>query len=890
MKKVEEHKRPPGWAIRFLEWFCPDELLEGILGDILEQYEEDAQVFASRKAKRKFVWNVLRFFHPAILFRNHLSVNLIHMGMLKSHLLVAFRSMKKYKFYTAINILGLSFAIGFVFLSFLFIQKEMAVDQFHSQKDSIYRLYHKITNVETGEASNISAVTAIPLAKDLSADIPAIRQFTRHGSSSGTVRTNNTPFAELITFVDTGFLKMFDFPLLKGDINTALNQPNSVILTKENAIKFFGDSNPIGQSLLIDLGDTTLNAQVSGLIDARQDQSSIPFGILLPFEQFKAVIPSHMFTSYQVSLVENYILFDQDLPENEIEAQLTAAIQKYAPPKERRTELGVQPLSKIHLEDEVIGNAQYTSPQKLYIMIALALLVLIIATINFITLSTSHGLNRMKEMGLRKTLGALKRQLSGQLIIEAIFISLIASFFGLLIANLLTPTFASLVESSVQFSLDLPNILFLLSITLLIGLIAGFFQAIVLVKYKASQTLKGNFKLSGSKSWFNQSLVVVQFSLSVLLIIGAICIWNQMRYIQTKDLGFDQEKLLEISMENPSDPETAKLLLDRFRTESKKDHRILSVGASMNNSREPWTELKIEQQDGTQEAIYFNQVDPAYLETLEIELLSGAGFRESTSSESNGILVNEALVRHFGWEDPLSQQIPGKNLTEGHQILGVIKDFHFSSLHQGIEPLVLALDANNTIASGITGLSTYVWPPNLYQLEVRIGDGEVKPIIDHLKEVWNRVNPNKEFVYHFVDEVLEAKYAEEKRWAKIINLGSFFAIGIAWLGLLGLMQLSVQKRTKEIGIRKVLGSSTTNVILLLSKKFLLLVAIGIIIAWPIGWLVISRWLQSFTYRIDLNPLWFIVAGLGVLLITFSSVGLQSLRAARSNPVEALRFE
>lgn len=886
----QESPTPPNWAVRFLEWFCPDELLESILGDLLEQFESDQEVYSPQRARRKFVWNVLRFFHPSILLRNHLTVNLMTMGMLRSHLLVALRSMKKYKFYAAVNILGLSFAIGFVFLAFLFIQNELNVDQFHAQKDSIFRVYHKMVNTETGDVVTSSAVTAIPLARDLGEGAPFIRQYTRHASSSGTILVGNTPFSELITFVDPDFLTMFDFPLLQGDRHTALDQPGSVVLSEEKAKKFFGDKNPVGQMLSVEINDTTLSMSVSGVIDAQSEESSIQFGLLAPIEKYKVAISESVFGSYAYGLVENYILVDSELPRNEIEEQLTQIIQKFAPPDAHRIELGLQPLSKIHLQDQITGNAQFTSPRKLYVTIALALLVMIIAVINFIMLSTSHGLNRIREMGMRRALGALKRQLRSQLIVEALFVALMASGIGLLLAHTGVPIFARLLERPLNFSLTLPGIFFLLTLAVLTGLVTGLFQSVILVKYNAVQAIKGKQLFSGYNSWFNQGLIVIQFALSVLLIIGAINIREQMSYIQKKDLGFEEERLLEISMNSSDDREAAQLLLERFRSESTNNNRILSVSASMNNAREPWTELKFEQTDGTKESIFFNQVDPDYLQTMGIELLTGINFPEGAGSEFNGILVNEALVRHFGWKDPLSEQIPGKNFTGSHRILGVVKDFHFSSLHQRIEPLILALNAEKTIASGITGLSTYVWPPNLYQLEVRFSPGEIEPVLAHLKDAWRKVNPTKDFVYQFVDNVLENKYAEEKRWAKVVSLGSVFAILLAWIGLLGLMRLSVQKRTKEIGIRKTLGSSTMGIVLLLTRRFLGLVSLGIAIAWPIGWILVGQWLQSFNYRINLNPWWFLAAGTGVLLITLSSVGLQSIRAALSNPAEALKFD
>lgn len=889
MKKEKHCSTPPKWAIRFLEWFCPEEFFEGILGDVLEQYEGDRESYTTSRANRRFVWNILRFFHPSIILRNHLTINLLPMGMFKSHLLVVLRSMKKYKFYASINILGLSLAIGFVFLAFLFIQNELSIDQFHTQKDHIYRIYHKKIKAESGEVSSVDAVTAIPLSRDLKAEIPAIKQYTRHGSSSGTVIVDEQPYAEVITYVDPAFLTMFDFPFMIGDKFTALDDPSSVILSIEQAEKYFGDIDPIGKSLIIEMSDSAYIFQVSGVIDAKFNASSIQFGILLPFEQYKMSVPSEMFDSYKYGIVENYVLMDKVYPKDQLEALMTQAIEKFSPSREVRIELGLQPLASIYLDDKVVGNAKYTSPSKLYIMTALTFLVMLIAAINFITLSTSHGLSRIKEMGMRKTLGALKSHLRNHLALEAIFITLISGFIGLMFAYLAAPVFAELTESTMTFSFNLTGLLFLLTLIILVGTITGLFQAVLLVKYNAIQALKGNMLVSGHTSWINQGLVVLQFSLSVLLVIGAVNMRSQMQYIQHKDLGFEEERLLEISMGGSENIETANFLLERFKTKSQQNNRILNVSASMNNAREPWTELIFEQEDGTTEGVFYNQIDPSYLQTMNIELIKGTGFPEGATKEYNGILVNEALVKHFGWEDPLNEQIPGKNLKNNHRIVGVVKDFHFSSLHQKIEPIVLALNVE-TLLPGVTGLSTYIWPPNLYQLEVRFSPGEIQQVIDHLKNVWQDVNPNKDFVYHFVDEVLEAQYAEEKRWAKIINMGSIFAIVIAWLGLLGLMRLAMQKRTKEIGIRKVLGSSTLEIILLLSQRFLLLVALGIVIAWPIGWILMEEWLQSFVYRIPLNPLWFLAAGLGVLSITIISVGVQALQTARANPVEALRFE
>ncbi|PHN08009.1 ABC transporter permease [Flavilitoribacter nigricans] len=879
--------KPPKWSVRLLEWFCPDELLEGILGDLLEQYEADCERYGPSRSGRRFTWNVLRLFHPTILFRNSITLNVVNMGMLISHLRVAGRNMLKHRFFSFINLLGLSCTIAFVLLTFLFIRKERSFDQFHKHKDTIFRVYHDVVNSETGQSMAQSAVTAVPLARDLAAALPGIRHYSRYASSSATVRQETEPFDETIHFVDADFLKMFDFPLLAGNPATALDDPNDILLSTEMAEKYFGKGAAIGRELELIVNDTTVTVTVSGVIDARRDYSSLPFDFLMPIEQYQLVVPLSAFTSYNYGLVENYIqLDDQSLREN-VEPQLTPVIEKLIPADRNRVLYGLQPLAGIHLEDEIVGNALYTSPRKLYFMVAMALLVVLIACINFITLSTGHALGRLKEIGVRRTLGALRTQLRGQLIAESFFTCLLAGGAGLAVAWTLSPVFGQLVDSPFQFSLGVPELFFLLAIMLVMALITGGLQSTVIVRKQTGEALAKKGGGTAGRNWFSEGLVVMQFALSIVLIIGAVTIRNQMQYIQQKDLGFEQERLLEIGLPSITDAAASRQLIDRFRYLARQDQRVLEVGASMNNAREPWTELVFEQTDGEQEALFFNQVDESYLQTMGIELAAGKWFDPEKQNATRSILVNERLVRHFGWDDPFSQQIPGKEFTGSHQIIGVVRDFHFSSLHQQIKPLILALD-DEAIASGVTGLSTYVWPPNLYQLVVRIAPGPVEPVLEHLENSWKQIAPDKAFSYHFTDEVLAAKYAEEKRWGRVLNWASLFGIGIAWLGLLSLMRLSVQRRTKEIGIRKVLGSSTGNVILLLTRRFSLLVLTGSLLAWPVAWILLHRWLESFSYRIALNPILFLLVGLTVLLLTLGSIGLQSMRAARTNPVEALR--
>lgn len=878
---------PPQWAIRLLESFCPTELQEGILGDLLEQFDEHAQQVGRASAQRRFIWNVFRLFHPSILFRNHFSLHLMQMAMLKSHLLVALRNIQKRKAHSVINIFGLSFAFAFMFLVVLFLHQELAYDQFHSQKDRIYRLYNTVKNAETGQIVNQSAVTAIPLAMDLQQSVSAIQYASRWASTSGVIQQDQNLAREVISFVDSQFLKIFDFPLVLGNAASALYQPNAIILSQEKAKKFFGDKNPLQQPLQLTLNDSLINLVVTGVIDNKKEASSMVLDFVVPFKLYEILLPSRMLTSYRFSAVESYILLDANADSTHLNQVLTTAIQVHSPAEDNRLEIGVQALGDIHLEAEIVGNTQYTHPQKLYILAALALLVLVVAFINFITLSTSQALGRLKEMGMRRTLGAVKRQITRQLIVESFLLVALAASLGLGLSYLIMPGFSNWVDAPLTFQVSPIEAWYVLTIIMAITLLSGFLQSAVLLKYDAIQALKGKILFTGQKSRWSEGLIIFQFSLSLLLLLGAVHIRSQLQFIQQKDLGFDQERLIEIPLGDSPDQQTMALKVERFRSLAQKSNQIIAVGASMNNTADPWTELTFEQEDGQKESLFFNQIDPQYLSTMGVELVEGIDFSARTNNASNSIIVNQALVDHFGWEEPFTQQIPGKKLEGSHQIIGVAKDFHFSSLHQKIEPLILVLDPA-TIESGITGLSTYTWPPNLYQLLVRIGPGELESALSHLETIWQEFNPDVPFEFNFVDEVLAAKYAEEQRWGSVINAASLFGILIAWLGLFGLMQLSVQKRKREIGIRKVLGASVPGIISLLSSKYGKLLLISILVACPVAWLLLRKWLATFSYQIALNPFYFIVISLLVFLLTIGILSLQSYRAALRNPIIAIK--
>lgn len=882
----ENRISPPQWAIRFLEWFCPPELLEGILGDLLEAFDQDSISTGPKKARRNFTLQVFRLFHPSILFRNHLNYSIMNTAIIRNHLLVAWRQMRKHRSFSMINILGLSLAIAFLFLTVLFIQQETSYDQFHTKKDNIYRLYHTTVNKETGQRGSSSAVTSVPLGEVLAEEVPVIERYSRLASSSGIIRKGEMLSRETISFSDADLLSIFDFPMLAGDRNSALEAPNSIILSAELAKKYFGSKDPLQETLELSLNDSLIQVVVTGVIDPLKESSSIQLDCILPLEQYGAIIPPKMFTSFNFGVVENYIEIKDQADVEELPTILTTAIAKSTTTSEDHLEIGIQPLKKIHFDHRILGNTPFTNPQKLYILLAIALLILVVALINFITLSSSQAMGRLSEMGLRQALGARSRQIQRQLMVESLLITSAASVLALLIANGLCSSFGQLVDANLQFRLGWLQASGVLFLILILSMISGFGQGLLLLRHQASQSLKGQFSGPFKRQWFNEGLLVFQFALSIMLILGAFHIQQQLKYIQEKDLGFEEERLLEMPLGDSPDQVSMRQKVERLKEELLRNRQILSITSGMNNIADPWTELFFKQEDGDEVSLYFNQVDLDYLETMGIRLVEGKSFPPQMK---NGILVNEALVKYFGWTDPLTKQIPGINFSEPHEIIGVVEDFHFSSLHQKVEPLILAIDPS-AISSGITGLSTYVWPPNLYQLFIRIGPGEIAPVLQFLEDEWQSISPDTPFEFEFVDQSLAAKYTEEKRWGKIISLSSWFGILIAWLGLFALMQVTIRRRSKEIGIRKVLGASSLNLIGLLSSRYLRLLTFSALVACPAAWYLLNRWLSSFNYRIELTPLLFGIIGIGVIFITWVIFSWQSYLVSRVNPISAIQVE
>jgi len=817
--------------------------------------------------------------------------------MFGNYFKVAYRNLIRSKLYTVISVVGLSAGIACCILIFLYVQNELSYDRFHVKSDDIYRLIQVRTSPDgTPSAEPGTCGLLGPL---LEADFPEVLRSARIVGSQQVVRVGDKSFSETLQFVDPAFLEMFSFPVLGGGNQRVLSDLSSLVITTEIARKYFGDANPVGQQMTIQLDETAVEFTVAGVTQPPPDNSSVDFDFLVPFEQTKHIYPEGVLTDWDNSSPQTFVQFQ---PGTDVEgflakltrhiAQLTAGIRLS---NDDKLSHRLQPLTDIHLNPAYEGVTGTTSdPMYSYVLSGIALAILLIAGINFTTLTVGRAAGRVREVGIRKAVGADRRQLMRQFWTEALLISLGAMLIALVLVELMLPIFCELSQR--KLTLDLwSNWTLIPALSLLVilsSVIAGAYPAAYQSRFPAAISLKGSSAVS-SKSGLVRALVVVQFIFSILLIIATLTISKQMSFIAGRDLGYDRRWVVTIPVDATG--ETSAAVLDRFRSELSARPEVLSVTAYSFPLGSYWLRVytgegsglcvnfgeNISQSPGSREPdtrpfYYTNFVDYDYLSTLNINLVEGRDFsREFPSDASGSVLINQAAAEAFGWEDALGRQLPFG--FEKKRVIGVVHDFHFYPVQRQIEPLVLNLPG--------TG-----WLSSIGEIAVRIKSHNVAGTIALLEETWKETAYGLPFSYSFLDDQVAEQYAAERRWEHIVKYASTFSLLVACLGLFGVASLAVARRQKEIGIRKVVGATVFCIVRLLLKEFAFLVVISALIASPIAYLVMSRWLENFAYRTGLDATVFAVAGLLTLLIAVLTVSYQAIRAALTNPVETLRCE
>jgi putative ABC transport system permease protein len=821
--------------------------------------------------------------------------------MLKNYLKIAVRSFFKHRLYSFINVCGLALGLACTLLILLWVRDEISFDRFHKNANTIYRMNwdFKWNNTE-----GVGPGTPPPLAATLTREIPEVSDATRvYPVSKMIVRYENKTFSEdKIRGVEANFFDFFDFELLSGNSQTALTEPNSVILTDETAAKYFGNAPALGKILTIGeeklvFGKKTYhNAfKVTGIVKSPPHNSHLRFDMLTSISSHPEV--AYFDWSWFWMQVVTYAKLDKSVSASVVEAKIPPLVKKYAPTAFKRVGFSYdemianggrwnfvfQPLTDIYLGSGQTGNRLGPTGNNDYVHIfsTIAGFIVLIACINFMNLATARSASRAKEVGVRKALGSQRSLLAGQFLVEAIAFSALAMPIALFLVELLLTPFNQLAGKHLRLNLfDPPWLLpVLILLTLFVGVVAGSYPGFYLSSFKPVQVFKGSVRAGGKSQMLRSGLVVFQFAITTGLIVCTLLVHRQLDFVRQANLGFDKAGVLVISNENQRLGNQAEAFKESLKSNSRFLHASLSSGRPPYDGFED--SYRAEGKGGESIEIQLNSymTDEDFPATLGIEIVQGRGFSKDFSTDAAGVLLNESAVKYFGWDDPLGKTLtyPGGD-NRNYTVIGVMKDFNFMTLYSPITPFALFHRASNSYEI-----------PGSYVL-VRMPRNDLDTSIELLQSEWNKFAPNMPFEYKFLNEGFDEQYLAEQRLGKIFLIFSILTIFVACNGLLGLAAFAAEQRTKEIGIRKVLGASMPNLVALLSKDFSKWVLLANLIAWPVAYFAMNDWLQNFAYRINIDWWIFALAGALALLIALATVSTQALKAALANPVEALRYE
>ncbi len=801
--------------------------------------------------------------------------------MLTNYLKSALRNIRKNKIFSFLNVFGLAIGLSCFLLITIFVKNELSYDTYPTESKNIYRVL--LSSTGNGDVATYPMVDAA-VGNGMKEAFPEIQSSTRLVREINFVKYNEKQFKEeYMAYADSNFLQMFSIPLLEGNNTDALKAPNSLVISKEFAKKYFNTGEALGK--YVSIGNEGKLFKVTGVFDKIPDDSHFHFDAFLSM----ASTPFGARTTWSNIGFYTYVLLNKNADPKKLEKKFPQLVAKYVVP-EVQHDMGVslaeaqksvntfifslQPLRKIHLysntkyELEPNGDIQYV-----FIFSALAIFILLLACINFTNLSTAKAMQRSREVGIRKVLGSLKKQLITQFLTESVVLTFFSMLCAFGIAFLILPAFNSMANKNYSFHelLQLPFLLSMFALCIIAGILAGVYPAFFMSSFNTIKVLKGASTNTSGKKPLRSSLVVFQFFISISLIISTIIVYQQLHFMQTKKLGYNPEQVLYL--------QDASLLgknQDAFRQEIVQDNHIIATSISNNipgNARMDGTEIF--SKNGNSTTIHANiyHVDDEYLKTLGIQISAGRNFSKNFSTDSSAVVINESMVRELGWNNtnPIGKTIVRSGQKEFH-VIGVVKDFNYASVKQKIAPLMMMLGNNYG------------------GLLIKIKANDVQGFLSGLKNKWAAFNPQGPLSYTFLDDNFAKLYASEQRTQHIFSAFSIIAIIIACLGLFGLSAFIIEQRKKEIGVRKVLGASIQSVLLLVSKDFLWLIGIAFIIAVPVSYWAMHVWLQDFAYRIPISWFVFLMGGLLAIMIAILTISFQAIKAARANPVKSLKSE
>jgi putative ABC transport system permease protein len=777
--------------------------------------------------------------------------------MLKNYLKITLRNIRKFKVFSIINISGLSFSLAVVILIAAFMQNELSMDKFHTNYTKIYKVSRGTTPVQVGEI--------------IKSNVPEIKRIARVdiiSSPSVTIKYKDKILSfQNAIYTEPDFFNIFSFKSIQGNIRTALKTPLSIVLTKSEVKRIFGNENPLGKSIRM---DNEFELTVNAVIDDIPLNSSLQFNGAISLESLKSINGKNNdpfdWSHWNYC---TYVLFPYKVNHAEVINRINTVLKRNIPEEVKDINVELIPFKQLYYDPDTSGIQKKGSIEKNFALISIAILILIIAIINYMNLATARATMRVKEIGVRKTIGASKLFLINQFLSESIIISTISMITALLIASTLLPGFNEIVDSQLQLFPD--SILIRCSIfslaAIILGILSGIYPAFYITSFKPDSILRGAINFGKSKMFLRKGLIILQFTIAVTLIVSTIVIYNQMEFIKNKPLGFPKENLIYFPTNNQILSNK-----DAFQAEILKQSFVEDFAYSFDVPGKMFMKwgnnLKYQ---GNERRIWYTAVFSTFdfMRIMNLKIVEGRNFYNDTS-DYGSIIINEAFAREYDLKKPLEA-----SLADNLKVVGIVNDFNFQSLRSNIGPL--AFLNYPVITNGLVKLKSTKYR-------------DIKSVITALESIWKKYSPDFPFEYNFLDESLASQYKSEERFEKAFISFSLLAIIISCLGLFGLISFTTEQKTKEIGIRKVLGASITSITALLSKQFIVLVLMSIVIACPLAYYITNKWLQNFAYKINITWWMFVLSGGIALIIAFATISFQAIKAATANPVESLRYE
>ncbi|MCJ7582175.1 MAG: ABC transporter permease [Candidatus Aminicenantes bacterium] len=803
--------------------------------------------------------------------------------MLKNYFKITLRNISRNKMYSALNIVGLAIGLACCILILLYVHDELSYDRFHDNADSIYRV---VPTIATSERTMYMAVNAHVQGPMLKNEFPEVLEYVRFSSyRERVIEYENISFSEeRFLYADDSVFSVFSFDMILGNPKEALVNPNTIVLTEKMAEKYFGTDDPMGKSLKINYNALFT---VTGVIKNIPSASHIKPDFLASFSSL-GLEPSTNIAQDLLSSMNyyTYILLQEGTDYIEMEKKFTEGINRYVGAMLETLggsiELGLQPLTKIYLhsdrelESEQMGDITYV-----WLFSGIGIFILLLACLNFMNLSTARSANRAKEVGLRKVVGANKSQLVRQFLGESMILTFISFISAIVLVLISMPFFRNISGKDILInSMTNPTILAgFVGLFLIIGLIGGSYPAFFLSAFRPVEVIQGKLKRGAKSSVLRIVLVSFQFAVSIILIIGTFTVNTQLKFVRSKNLGYDKDHVIVMQMRSTETQNKYEAIKEAI----KRNPNVINVSAST-TSPLGTSDFSVHHAVGKPEdelnMLWAQMVDENYIDTYKMEIVQGRNFsKDFTSDKNEAIIINEAAVKKIGWQnDPINKQLErftSPTTKQTYTVVGVVKDYHFQSLHQQIEPMML-----------------YYTSPygNFSRLSVRVRPEDVQETISFLETTWEQFDTKYPFEYSFVDDQYDALYRTEVRLGKLFSYFTALAILIGCLGLFGLTSFTTEQRTKEIGIRKVLGASINGIIYMLVRDFTKWVFLAVIVAWPIGYLVMNKWLNNFAYRANLGVWIFLSSAFLALVISVVTVSYQSIKAALANPAKSIRTE